>query len=114
VAFLVAGSRISTLLSTRPRCHWIYDYRRWPSDVHQRRNDRPDTNGSKLRWEIVEKTHCHMVSISDAFTPTGRTAVQVIWDLSVKKIDAETCEYTNSVIAHPTEEFMAFLKEHNV
>jgi hypothetical protein len=64
--------------------------------------------------EIVEKTHCHMVSISDAFTPNGRTTVQVTWDLSVKKIDADTCEYTNSVVAHPTEEFMAFIKAHSV
>jgi len=55
-----------------------------------------------------------MVSISDAFTPNGRTKVQVIWDLSVKRIDADTCEYTNRVVAHPTEEFMAFLKEHNI
>ncbi|MDR6660790.1 hypothetical protein J2W51_003360 [Tardiphaga robiniae] len=64
--------------------------------------------------EITEKHHCRMVSISDAFTPNGRTKVQIIWDLSIKPIDADHCEYTNSVIAHPTEEFLAFLKEHNV
>lgn len=63
--------------------------------------------------EITGKHHCRMVSISDAFTPNGRTKVQVIWDLSVKKIDDKSCEYTNSVVAHPTEEFLAFIKAHD-
>ena len=54
------------------------------------------------------------MSISDAFTPNGRTKVQVIWDLSVKKIDDNSCEYTNSVVAHPTDEFLAFIKAHNM
>ena len=64
--------------------------------------------------EIAEKQHCRMVSISDAFSANGRTQVQIIWDLSVKAIDANRCEYTNSVMAHPTDEFMTFIKEHNI
>ncbi|WP_423415840.1 hypothetical protein RLW55_05810 [Hyphomicrobium sp. B1] len=64
--------------------------------------------------EITDPLHCHMVSISDAFSPNGHTTVQVIWDLSIKPISAMSCEFTNSVIAHPTEEFMAFIKEHNI
>ncbi|WP_216856821.1 hypothetical protein [Acidisoma sp. S159] len=55
---------------------------------------------------------CRMVSTSDAFTPGGRTRVQVIWTLSVKPIDDEHCEYTNSVVAHPTQAFMDFISEH--
>jgi hypothetical protein len=38
--------------------------------------------------------------------------VQVIWTLSVKKIDENTCEYTNSVVAHPTQAFLDFIAEH--
>jgi hypothetical protein len=57
---------------------------------------------------------CRMVSTSDAFTPNGHTRVQVIWTLSVKKIDEKSCEYTNSVVAHPTAEFMDFIAKHNV
>ncbi|WP_024510370.1 hypothetical protein [Bradyrhizobium sp. ARR65] len=64
--------------------------------------------------EIAEKHHCRMVSISDAFTPNGRTRVQVIWDLSVTEIDDKICEYTNSVVAHPTKEFLEFIKQHNI
>jgi hypothetical protein len=64
--------------------------------------------------EITEKHHCRMVSQSDAFTPNGRTRVQVIWDLSVRKIDDTHCEYTNSVVAHPTDAFLSFIEQHNV
>jgi hypothetical protein len=62
--------------------------------------------------EIATPTLCKMVSTSDAFTPNGRTRVQVIWTLSVKKIDENTCEYTNSVVAHPTQEFLDFIVKH--
>jgi hypothetical protein len=64
--------------------------------------------------EIATATLCRMVSTSDAFTPNGRTRVQVIWTLGVKRIDERTCEYTNSVVAHPTAEFMQFIAAHNV
>jgi hypothetical protein len=44
----------------------------------------------------------------------GRTRVQVIWTLSVKRIDDVRCEYTNSVVAHPTEAFMDFIAQHGM
>jgi hypothetical protein len=55
-----------------------------------------------------------MVSVSDAFTPNGHTRVQVIWTLSVKRIDEKSCEYTNSVVAHPTADFMKLIAGHKV
>jgi hypothetical protein len=64
--------------------------------------------------EVATPALCRMVSTSDAFTPNGRTRVQVIWTLSAKRIDDWTCEYTNSVVAHPTAEFMEFIAKHNV
>src|SRR5271170_5802055 len=36
--------------------------------------------------EIRESHFCRMVSISDSISPAGRTRLQVIWELSVKKI----------------------------
>ncbi|MDQ7995781.1 MAG: hypothetical protein AAGC76_08000 [Luteibacter sp.] len=62
--------------------------------------------------EIATPSLCKMVSTSDAFTPNGRTRVQVIWTLSVRKIDDTTCEYTNSVVAHPTQDFLDFIAKH--
>jgi hypothetical protein len=64
--------------------------------------------------ELATAQLCRMVSTSDAFTPNGHTRVQVIWTLSVKRIDDSTCEYTNSVVAHPTAEFMQFIAEHKM
>jgi hypothetical protein len=62
--------------------------------------------------EVVTPSLCRMVSSSDAFTPNGRTRVQVIWTLSLKRVDDQSCEYTNSVVAHPTAEFMEFIAAH--
>ena len=64
--------------------------------------------------EVATATLCQMVSVSDAFTPNGHTRVQVIRTLSAKRIDERTCEYTSSVVAHPTAEFMEFIVEHNI
>jgi hypothetical protein len=70
-----------------------------------------------IQHYVAEKqtpTLCRMVSMSDAFTPNGRTRVQVIWTLSAKRIGDKSCEYTNSVVAHPTQEFMEFIAQHNI
>jgi hypothetical protein len=64
--------------------------------------------------EVTEPAHCKMVSTSDVFTPAGRTKVQVIWDLSVKKLADGRCEYTNSVLSHPTDEFLAFIDKNGI
>jgi hypothetical protein len=62
--------------------------------------------------EVASPSLCRLVSTSDAFMPNGRSRVQVIWTLSVEKIDDGSCRYTNSVISHPTEDFMRFLADH--
>jgi alkylhydroperoxidase/carboxymuconolactone decarboxylase family protein YurZ len=63
---------------------------------------------------VTEKHHCHMVSNADVYTPHGRTKVQVIWDLSVKPIDAEHCEFTNSVLGLTTPEFLVFIEKNGM
>jgi hypothetical protein len=59
--------------------------------------------------EIAESHHLRLVSNSDVFTPTARIKVGVIWDLSVKKIDDNTCEFTNMVHSSATPELLEFL-----
>jgi hypothetical protein len=56
--------------------------------------------------EVATAALCRMVPVSDVFTPNGHTSVQVIWTLSVKRIDERSCEYKNSVVVHLTAEFM--------
>ena len=63
---------------------------------------------------IGEKDHVKLVSTTDVFSPNGRTTSEVTWDLSVKKIDDNSCEYTNHVTARATEPFLTFIKEHGI
>lgn len=56
--------------------------------------------------KVLGAHHCHMVSLSDVQTPAGWVKVQVIWDLRVAALDADTCQYTNLVITCPTRAFL--------
>jgi putative intracellular protease/amidase len=64
--------------------------------------------------ETRQPHFCRMVSISDSISPTGRTKLQVAWELSVKKIDDQSCEYSNHIHSSAIDETLAFLKEHNI
>lgn len=64
--------------------------------------------------EEVGRTYCRMNSISDVFTPHGRTKVNVVWELIAEAIDDKRSRYTNRVTAHPTDVFMSFLQEHDL
>lgn len=59
--------------------------------------------------EISKPDHLRLVSNSDVFSPNGRTKIGVIWDLSVTKIDAQTCEFTNFVQSSATPELLDLL-----
>jgi len=64
--------------------------------------------------EIAEPHYCRMVSTSDSISPAGATKVQVVWELSAKKLDNETCEYTNHIHGTAIDETLAFLGAHGV
>src|SRR5277367_1878075 len=64
--------------------------------------------------EVREPHFCRMVSISDSISPTGRTKLQVVWELSAKRIDDQTCEYTNHVHSTAIDQTLAFFKEHDI
>jgi hypothetical protein len=64
--------------------------------------------------EISERNHLRLVSNSDVFTPAGRIKVGVVWDLSVKKIDDHSCEFTNTVHSTSTPELMEFLAKQGI
>src|SRR5271154_422353 len=64
--------------------------------------------------EVQEPHFCRMVSISDSVSPAGRTKLQVVWELSAKKIDDRSCEYTNHIHSTATDQTLAFFKEHGI
>ncbi|SDW07300.1 hypothetical protein [Paenibacillus sp. CF384] len=62
--------------------------------------------------EIVEKHKCRMVSTTDIFITTEqRTQMQVIWELSVKSVNADQTEFTNSVVTHPSEHLLKIFED---
>lgn len=64
--------------------------------------------------ETATPTSCKLVSLSEAFTPNGRTHVQVVRTLNVKKVDENTCELVSSITVHPTAEFMDFIAQQKI
>ena len=64
--------------------------------------------------EVQQPHFCRMVSISDSISPSGRTKLQVVWELSAKRIDNCSCEYTNHIHSTAIAQTLAFLKEHNI
>lgn len=65
----------------------------------------------QYRFEVAGPHYCKMVSLSDVLTPHGWTTTQVIWELRMEQLDADTCRYTNTVTSHPTEHFLTFIAE---
>ena len=69
--------------------------------------------GSVMVQHYVEEEgqpdHLRLVSTSDVFTPNGRTTIDVVWDLRVRKIDDRTCELTNTVHSSATPDLELFL-----
>jgi hypothetical protein len=61
--------------------------------------------------EVVEPHHCRMVSLSPVFTGLDRTSTEVVWDLSVRRVDDGSCEFANYVKGTATDEFLSFLAE---
>jgi hypothetical protein len=64
--------------------------------------------------EVREPHFCRLIFISDAITMKGRTKVQLVWELSAKKIDDHTCEYSNHIHASVTDEFLTFIDKNGV
>jgi len=63
---------------------------------------------------LGEKDHLVLESVSDIFTPSGRTTIHVLWELSVKAINDQRCEFTNHVRSRGTAEFVGFLDRQGI
>ncbi len=63
---------------------------------------------------LAEKHHLVLESVSDLFTPSGRTKIIVMWELSVKPNGDGKCEFTNRVRSRATDEFSEFLDRQGI
>jgi hypothetical protein len=64
--------------------------------------------------QVIEPHFCRLISTSDAITMKGRTKVHLLWELSVKKIDDNKCEYSNHIHATATDEFLKFIENNGI
>lgn len=61
-----------------------------------------------------EKHQLILESVSDLFTPTGRTTSLVTWELKVERINHERCELTNWVRWFATEKMRSFCAQRGI
>jgi hypothetical protein len=64
--------------------------------------------------DVGEKHHVRLLSTSDVIGAGGRTKSGVVWELSVKPLDAERCELSNHVIGKTTPEYWENLNRNGV
>ena len=64
--------------------------------------------------QIAEKHHLVLDSVSDLFTPSGRTNMLVMWELTVKQLGPGKCELTNHVRTRATEQFWDYLARQGI
>lgn len=64
--------------------------------------------------KIGEPDHLLLESISDVFTPSGRTTIRVVWELGVKALGDGRCEFTNHVMSFATDEMLALLDRQGI
>ena len=62
---------------------------------------------------VAERHHLVLDSVSDLFTTAGRTEILVMWELSVKRIDAVRCA-TCHVRTRATDELWDFLAREGI
>ena len=63
---------------------------------------------------LGRKDHLALESVSDLTTPTGRTTIHILWEISGKSIDATRCELTNRVRSKAPKEFVTFLDRQGI
>ena len=63
---------------------------------------------------LGEKHHLILESVSDVFTPAGRTTIHVMWELRVKALEDGRVEFTNHVRSRATEEHLRFLDRQGI
>lgn len=63
---------------------------------------------------VHQPDYCRMLSVSDTITASGRSKVQVLWELRAERIDDNTTRYTNTIHATATPAFLDFIKGHGI
>lgn len=63
---------------------------------------------------LAERGHLILDSDSDVFTPSGPTKIHITWELSVRALDNDRCEFTNRVKSFATPEMLDMLDRQGI
>lgn len=63
---------------------------------------------------LAERGHLILDSDSDVFTPSGPTKIHITWELSVRALDNDRCEFTNRVQSFATPEMLDMLDRQGI
>lgn len=61
--------------------------------------------------QITEKQHIHLTSVSDQFVQGERSTVQLTWDMKVKAINKDSCEFTDTISLYDTPTLREFVEK---
>jgi hypothetical protein len=64
--------------------------------------------------QAADRQHLVLDSVSDLFTPAGRTKILVMWELSVRALSPGKCEFTCHVRTRATDELWNFLARQGI
>ena len=64
--------------------------------------------------KLAERHHLVLESLSDIFTPAGRSTILVTWEMSVSQVNDGQCEFTNHVISRATEDLWNLLARQGI
>lgn len=63
---------------------------------------------------LAEKHHLVLESVSDLFTPAGRTTILVMWEMTVNQVNAGQCEFINRVRSRATDDLWSLLARQGI
>lgn len=64
--------------------------------------------------QITEKQHIHLTSVSDMFVQNERTTLQLTWDMKVKALSTDSCEFTDTITLYDTPTLREFVEKSGV
>ena len=64
--------------------------------------------------KLAERHHLVLESVSDIFTPAGRSTILVTWEMSVSQVNERQCEFTNHVRSQATEDLWNLLARQGI
>lgn len=64
--------------------------------------------------DLTENQHIHLTSVSEMYVQGVRWTVQLTWNMKVRAISEDTCEFTDTITLYDTPTLRAFVEKSGV